>query len=106
MFPHLLHSGVTYDSYDEVFYWAIAGGQSNLFTASSPTEPASVLYSSLRNPSALKLDWVSRRLFWVETGVCACTCTCTCTTLCAMFTGTCMLRIVTYMCHLDGDFHG
>ena len=62
--------GVAYDSYTGQFYWSIEGGQGKIYASNSArNEGAEVLFSSFRrNPFSLKLDWVARRLFWVEDG--------------------------------------
>lgn len=61
--------GVAYDSYSDVFFWTIDGSLGKVIASQSTMESdAQDLYVRLTNPFSLKLDWVTRRLFWVQDG--------------------------------------
>ena len=65
---HIL--GVAHDSYISDYYWSVQGGQGRIYVSnSSRNNSGQVLFPSFRrNPFSLKLDWVAKRLFWVEDG--------------------------------------
>ena len=61
--------GVAYDSYSDIFFWTIDGSLGKVIGSQSTMESdAQDLYDRLTNPFSLKLDWVTRRLFWVQDG--------------------------------------
>ena len=62
MSSYLATLGVAYDSYTGDYYWSVEGGQGKIYISNSTRS------FFRRNPFSLKLDWVARRLFWVEDG--------------------------------------
>jgi len=46
----------------------IRGGQSSVYSHSPSTGTTSPIHQCRDDPRSLKLDWVARRLFWVEDG--------------------------------------
>ncbi len=60
-------SGVAFDSHTDTAYWVTDGNRGTVVsrTVGNVTTPS--LYS-VSNAFALRLDWVTRRLFWVQDG--------------------------------------
>ena len=62
-------AGAVYNFHTDIYYWVISGGQSSVYMHDNTTgETVAVYERELDNPFSLKLDWVARRLFWIETG--------------------------------------
>ena len=54
----------------------IFGGQSKLYAYSDGSDDTTVIYDLLDTPFIPSLDWVARRLIWVENGDTVCVCVC------------------------------
>ena len=52
----------------------IFGGQSKLYAYSVGSNDTTIVYDHLDNPFIPSLDWVARRLIWVENGDTVCVC--------------------------------
>ena len=61
------HKVIAYDAYTGRYYWVIEGSQSSIYCHSPPSN-TTVIHQFRDNPVSLKLDWVARRLLWVEDG--------------------------------------
>ena len=63
-------TAIAHDYNTDAYYWAIVGGQANIYevigaVAGSTPSPR---YTRRDQPFALDVDWVSKRLFWIEDG--------------------------------------
>ena len=62
----LLFVGIAYDTWSNVYYWIIRGGQSTVFAATDPNSERDKLYMRRDFPLSLKLDWITQTLYWIE----------------------------------------
>ena len=62
---------MAYDAQLNRYYWIIEGGQSNVFEYNPISNSSMEIDTNgrLDNPASLKLDYIARRLFWVEDGI-------------------------------------
>jgi len=56
---------VAYDSHRNIFYWATAGGATNLLQLTGGSTVSSEL-PMVANPTSVALDYIGQRLYWIE----------------------------------------
>lgn len=60
-------TGVAYDTYTGSVYWSTDGGSGQVFRRRGIEGQPEEEITTAVNPSVVKLDWVTLRLFWVTT---------------------------------------
>ena len=60
-------SGVAFDSHTDTAYWVTEGNRGMVVSRTVGNVATPSLYT-VSNAFALRLDWVTRRLFWVQDG--------------------------------------
>ena len=58
--------GVAYDSHRDIFYWAIAGNNTNLRQLTAGSAMSQVLPFEVFNPTSVAVDYIGERLYWIE----------------------------------------